>query len=254
VGDVNGDGRPDVLVVSADITGFSRIYVFPGNGDGSLGTRIPSPIGYNAGAVALADFDSDGIPDVAVQTWDALPVLYGRGDGSFGPANNYGDGLGSVQQALVANDFNGDGSPDLAVLNGSSGNVGILLNAVPRGGPPPHAGGRSPGDRRAMPELSPTPWPLPPGDPAAAVVAPAPVHQAPRTPAGRDAQLLLWKARLPLISEPPVREICAAVCDLGADGDVAREAEGFCEASGRGRRGGNSAPLPNNQGVTSWPG
>jgi hypothetical protein len=39
----------------------------------------------------------------------------------------------------VAADFNGDGGPDLAALDFSSGNAGILLNAVPRGGPAPHA-------------------------------------------------------------------------------------------------------------------
>src|SRR5262249_10332655 len=53
-------------------------------------------------------------------------VLPGKGDGTFGVAQNYPVGFGP--QALAVGDFNGDGSADLAVANAASGSVSILLN------------------------------------------------------------------------------------------------------------------------------
>jgi len=40
-------------------------------------------------------------------------------------------GVGSSPQAIIAGDFNGDGRLDLAVANGVSNTVSILLNGAP---------------------------------------------------------------------------------------------------------------------------
>jgi hypothetical protein len=53
-------------------------------------------------------------------------VLLGKGDGTFTPALvTYAAGAGP--DALVVEDFNGDGSPDLAVANYNGPNISVLL-------------------------------------------------------------------------------------------------------------------------------
>ncbi len=152
VADFNNDGLPDVLVVGSDIGGTGRASVFLGNGDGSLRPPVRGFVGYQPGALAVGDFDGDGNLDLAANTLDGLHVAYGNGDGSFGPPNTYGSVTGS--SAIVMADFNGDGGPDLAALGFSSGNVGVLLNAVPRGGPAPHPGGHAPHHAGVLPDVA----------------------------------------------------------------------------------------------------
>ena len=76
-------------------------------------------------AVAIADFNGDGVPDLAVTDFqnNQLSILFGNGDGTFTPGDVYTTGTQPVQ--LVAADFNGDGIQDLAVL--TSGDNGVTV-------------------------------------------------------------------------------------------------------------------------------
>jgi hypothetical protein len=81
-------------------------------------------------AVAIADFNRDGIPDVVV-TNDAssdVSVLLGRGDGTFEPQRRFN--ATAAPRALDVGDFNNDDIPDLVVTDSSAApviNVAILL-------------------------------------------------------------------------------------------------------------------------------
>jgi len=86
IDDVNLDGYQDLTIAAAY---SDRISVFLGNGDGTFGA--PKTIEMGAGTypahVVVADFDGDGIPDLAVALFlgDQVVVLGGNGDGTFGP-------------------------------------------------------------------------------------------------------------------------------------------------------------------------
>jgi hypothetical protein len=127
--DVTGDGAMDVISYG---DGYTAVY--PGLGNGRFG----NPVNYVAGLAGLveptpADFDGDGKPDIArtdpatdmssVQlqttkgTLAASPVLSGTGAAD---SNGMTGESASLTQAVATGDFDGDGVPDVLVLDYST--------------------------------------------------------------------------------------------------------------------------------------
>lgn len=80
-------------------------------------------------AVESADFNGDGIPDLATASRSErrIAVQLGNGDGTF--QDTIGTAVGISPRSFVPADFNGDGSMDLAVANLLSDDVTILSGA-----------------------------------------------------------------------------------------------------------------------------
>lgn len=83
VGDVNGDGKPDVVVTAPSQKGIS---VLLNNGAG-LGLPKNFAVGVSPAAVTLGDVSGDGKLDIVTANTDGtVSVLLGQGNGSFGAA------------------------------------------------------------------------------------------------------------------------------------------------------------------------
>ena len=113
--DLNADGRADLVVPD-----YSQgiVYVLLAAADGVFPAAVPYPTVARPGALAIADFSGDGIPDLAVGDYASnarVAVMLGLGDGTF---ENWGDaqtGLNYPRQ-LIPCDLDGDGNVDLLAL------------------------------------------------------------------------------------------------------------------------------------------
>ncbi len=125
VGDLDGDGAPDLVATNYDSVNFN-VQVVLNDGNGNF-PSAPSATYQVAGPpvdVALADFDGDGTLDVAVvcqadMANGALSILHGEkatpGKLTVGAPQTLGMGSSSVAAA----DLNVDGTPDLALITDS---------------------------------------------------------------------------------------------------------------------------------------
>jgi hypothetical protein len=129
VGDLNGDGHPDVVVANYCARTFCNggiVSVLLGNGDGTFQTAVSyNTGGINPWSVAIGDLNFDGYPDLVVANVcqsstncnnGTIAVLFGNGDGTFRAPTIYNAG-GYWNFSVVIGDVNGDGIPDLVVGN-----------------------------------------------------------------------------------------------------------------------------------------
>ena len=131
VADVNGDGRPDVIVTDSS-DAATGVHVLLNNGDGTLTTETVYPSGA-AGtpgpqAVAVADVNGDGLPDIVTAngTADTVSILPNAGGGVFSTPQQYPTGTSAV--AIATADLNGDGWQDIVTTNLGDNSVAVLLN------------------------------------------------------------------------------------------------------------------------------
>lgn len=145
IADMNGDGNPDIVHGPARKS-LGGPVIFLGDGKGSWkrwsGVRFPS-LPYDYGDVAVADFNGDGRPDIALAAHlRGLMVLVSDGSGGFKDwskgldfqvPGQGGDAGGFSSRTLEAADWNGDGRPDLVSVGEGPRMAGNLS---------PGAGGR----------------------------------------------------------------------------------------------------------------
>jgi hypothetical protein len=140
VGDFNGDGRPDLAVANHNGNTVSVLLntTVAGAATASFAAQRTFAAGSKPAGVRVGDFNGDGRPDLAVANYNGNTVSVllnttsaGSSPASFAAQNTFATGSGPF--SVGVGDFNGDGRPDLAVVNTSVNSVSVLLNTAAAG-------------------------------------------------------------------------------------------------------------------------
>jgi hypothetical protein len=130
LGDMNADGRPDILAVNWDSATISH---FRNTGGGSFEfvQKLNTQSG-NPSAVAVGDLNADGYSDLVIPAWGSsmVRVYYGSavwgGPGGF-PSSFY---VGTNPAGVALGDLDGDGDLDVVTANAGSHNISVLIKTT----------------------------------------------------------------------------------------------------------------------------
>jgi len=138
IGDLDGDGKPDLAVANS---GALTVSVFRNTSTSgsitaaSFAAKVDFTTGQGPCSVAIGDLDGDGKPDLAVANLGVNTVSILRNTSSSGSitvgsfAAKVDFATGNVPYSVVIGDLDGDGKPDLALANSSSNTVSVLRNS-----------------------------------------------------------------------------------------------------------------------------
>ena len=137
VADLNGDGLPDLVVATGSGVAVLLNTTTPGAATASFAAAQTFSTGDDDLAVALADVNGDGRPDlITIRSTGDLAVrsnstTAGSSTVSFGSKPTFN--LGNDPVAMTVADLNGDGLPDIIVANQGGNKVSVLLNTTTLG-------------------------------------------------------------------------------------------------------------------------
>ncbi len=129
IADLNADGNLDLI--NANAAGTADVTLFPGNGDGTFGTKVDldlsASLDNRLSFLQVGDLNGDALPDIVTGGLFTgyVGVLINQGSFTFAPLVKYTAGDGAYDVRLA--DFNGDGETDLAVVNSNVATVSVLL-------------------------------------------------------------------------------------------------------------------------------
>ena len=140
VADLNKDGWPDLVFANKQAASENGTYIYWGSNEGFSQERRAALPALHPTAVAIADWNSDGWPDLALanerddQTYDVNSYIYWNGPQGFHVANRrHLQGFGPV--GVQGADLNQDGYQELVLINRLSGTYGPIDSFVYWGNP-----------------------------------------------------------------------------------------------------------------------
>lgn len=134
VGDIDGDGKPDIAINNASNLGVAVLTVLRNTTSGNQVSFIQKDTSfgeYLASDIAISDIDNDGKPDIIGTQSEGNVTLYQNrsiaGSLSFRISRLT---LPRYLSKLNVADIDGDGRPDLAIAFGDKKNIAIVRNTT----------------------------------------------------------------------------------------------------------------------------
>ncbi|MEO6538961.1 MAG: VCBS repeat-containing protein, partial [Ferruginibacter sp.] len=134
VGDVNGDGNPDLVIadaptITAESKGHDGLFILVGDGKGNFSALKGSPFatGKSPSRIAIGDVDANGLADISLTNYNDKTISIfmmtknGLLPGKVIPVGSHPDGI-------ATGDLNGDGKADIVVANFDDNSLNILLS------------------------------------------------------------------------------------------------------------------------------
>jgi hypothetical protein len=135
-GDLNGDGKPDLVLADMSSSGNVIVLMADPASPGKFLAPMKLPTGLTTPSVAVADLNGDGAPDIVAATFDssgnngAVTIFYQNPHqrGTFQAPVSFP--AGAQPQSVKIADVNGDGLPDIVVANFGPGGDGTGMAGV----------------------------------------------------------------------------------------------------------------------------
>jgi hypothetical protein len=133
IGDVNGDGKPDLAVINSpasttDRTGKNGLTILLGDGTGKFTMTKASP--YEAGKipnrVAIGDVNGDGVNDIVTSDNDSNRIYLFLMNRNGSTSSSCSIAVGNHPKGVAIADLNGDGKGEIVVCNNLDDDIMII--------------------------------------------------------------------------------------------------------------------------------
>lgn len=168
--DINGDGVPDLVIE----LGFNDVGVALGKtlaGASTVNFGTPEYFSVTTGTntlrcVAVADFNGDGVVDIATHSRDATLRIFRNDTAPFAATTAFAAPVpftvgGASSLDIEAVDLNMDGRPDIAIVDHDTSKLQVILNTSPGGSDTITCVSLNPPDGASGLEFSGTNWSCP---------------------------------------------------------------------------------------------
>ena len=144
IGDLNGDGKPDIVVANSNDNTVSVYLNTTPNGAStpSFSARTSFATGAVPCNVALADLNTDGKLDIVTSNSSSgnISVLMnttpnGSSSPTFSAKTDFATGTNPASVTIA--DLNDDGKPDIVTANYGNNTISVLMNTTPNGSSSP---------------------------------------------------------------------------------------------------------------------